>query len=63
MTTRLSDMSGEQLWEWYAAQPQDSESTLSMLRDIVYRETVIEVTAKMQAKMEAVMGKLYGEVS
>jgi hypothetical protein len=63
MTMRLTDMTGPELWEWYTEQPQDSESTLALLRDIVYRETVMEVTAKMNAKMEEVLGKLHGELS
>lgn len=59
---RLSDMDGDQLWEWYAAQPQDSENTLALLRDIVYREAVLEVTAKMQVRVDAFINRT-GEVS
>lgn len=66
MTMRLTDMTGPELWEWYTDirnSRKDSESTLALLRDIVYRETVMEVTAKMNAKMEEVLGKLHGELS
>lgn len=60
---RLSDMSGEELWEWYAAQPQDSEETLRRMRDIIYREAVMEVTAKMQARANTIFDYFSGEVS